>query len=555
MAKVPTQWNMETDVVVVGSGSGALTSAIRTHDLGGKAIVLERAGKLGGGTAYSGGRLWIPNNHKMTELGIKDSRDDAMTYLRAGSGGNHSPEVMEAFVDHGPRAIRYLEEHAGVQFEVCRDYPDYYAEWPGGKAEGRFLEPRLFDARQLGDWQSRVRTSPHIPLATTDAEMREWGGSIKVRQWDWNLIGQRMADDIRGHGAAYVCYLLAACLRRGCTIFTGTRARQLILDDAGRVEGVRAEQGGRTINVRARRGVLLACGGYEWNEELKSRFPSPHYWGHTPPTNEGDGLIMALEVGAGMISVDYDISVTLHVPGEEHEGKPLYRIFFPGPGAPGMIVVNRDGKRFYNESFWRAFTAAVCNFDGITLTYPNVPCYAVFDQRHKDTYAIGPAMPGEEAPGWIQQAPTLAELAGKLQVNTSNLVATLGAFNENARKGKDPVFHRGETLYDRKSGDPAIKPNPCLYPIDKPPFYGFEIQLGSGGTHSGLIINRRAQVQSVRDGSIPGLYACPNTAAHLVEGRGYTSGLCLGQSTVFGFLAAEDVMGASESQRADRREK
>lgn len=545
MAKAPRHWDLEADVVVVGSGSGALNCAIRTHDLGGKAIVLERSSKLGGGTAYSAGLMWMPNNYHMAELGLRDSREEALTYLKAVSGGKHSAEVVEAYVDNCDRAIRYLEEHVGLHFEVM-NWPDYYAEWPGGKSGGRYIAPTLFDAKQLGEWQTKVRTSPHIPFPFTHTEIKKWGGTLNFKGWDWDLLGERIKEDIRGLGSGLICCLVKACLDRGCPMHTDTRARQLFQDSSGHVVGVRAEKEGHSLNIRGHRGVLLACGGFEWNKQLKALHTAPDCEGHTPPTNEGDGMMMGMEVGAAVTLLQLGIGLSIVIPGEEHEGRPLHRILFPRWGAPGSIIVNRSGKRFCNESFWRSFSTNVCHFDGLTLSYPNAPCYAIFDQRHKDTYAMGPCMPGEEAPGWITSAPTLEELARRLGIDPANLAETVATFNTYAREGKDLLFHRGDSLFDRGySGDPSVEPNPCLYPLEKPPFYGFEIHLGTGATTGGLIIDGKSRVKSWENEVIPGLYACPNTAAHLVEGMGLFSGSAVGPSTVFGFLAAEHAMGAS----------
>lgn len=274
---------------------------------------------------------------------------------------------------------------------------------------------------------------------------------------------------------------------------------------------------------------------------MKKRTPWPDFVAYTPPTNEGDGHIMALKIGAAMSVIDVAGACAMRVPGEEHMGKPLYRLSNLQIATPGTIMVNRDGKRFCNESLYTNMKEMMESYDCDSQSYRNIPSYVVFDQWHKDNYLVGITLPDEEAPGWIHRGKTLRELAEKLGVHSGNLEDTVARFNRYASKGEDPDFHRGERAIHRFYGDPLHKPNACLAPIEHPPFYGHEIFLGSAGTRSGLVIDGKARVIDVDRNIIPGLYACPNTAAPLAAGRGYTSGLSLGQSMVFGHIAAQNA--------------
>lgn len=542
MVKPTGSWDMERDMVVVGSGSGAMTCALTAAQRGAKVIMVERAPKLGGGTAYSGGLIWMPNNRYMAEAGIPDSREEALTHLRRISGGKHDEKIMQTFVDTGSGVIQFVEKHAKFKFQMS-DMPDYNTELPGGKEKGRTLYSPLFDAKELGPWQDKLIVSPHYPLPTTYGEVASWGGTDNVQAFPWDILGKRMKENIRGFGGAYPGYLLKACLAYKVEILLDTRARDLVLDETGRVIGIKAEKDGCAVFIRGRKGVLLGCGGFEWNEEMKKHMPWPDFKASTVPTNEGDGHIMALKIGAAMrIAGNLPLIACVGVPGEEHMGKPLYRLANHQMNTPGAITVNRQGKRFCNENFWQSYVEAMCFFDRETQSYPNIPAYIIFDQDHKDHYAVGVTMPGEEAPGWIRHGNTLRELATNLSMNPGNLADTVATFSEYARKGKDPEFHRGDKFYDRWSAGGHHKPNPCLAPIERPPFYGMEVQVGSPGTMLvGLVTSSKASVVTVDGEAINGLYACPNTAAHLAFGIGMISGSSMSQGMVFGYIAAQDA--------------
>jgi succinate dehydrogenase/fumarate reductase flavoprotein subunit len=293
-------------------------------------------------------------------------------------------------------------------------------------------------------------------------------------------------------------------------------------------------------------GVVLACGGYEWNEDLVRLSRSPSINSITVPSNRGDGHIMALEIGAAWAHLEDSLAASICFPGEQHDGKPLYRFFLFEPPLPGMIIVNQQGKRFANEGLYRLVSTAMEYFDFEAQTYPNLPCFAIYDQGYKEKYVITTVMPQDEAPEWMIRAPSIKELALKLGVTPDNLVETVSVFNTYAREGKDPAFRRGESFYDRSHGDRSHKPNPSLGPIEKPPFYGVQLVPASGFTTSGLVINGKAQVISVRREAIPGLYAVPNVAAHLAIGLGYSSGMVHSQSMAFGYIAADHMTGGAK---------
>ncbi|GAG36986.1 unnamed protein product, partial [marine sediment metagenome] len=233
---------------------------------------------------------------------------------------------------------------------------------------------------------------------------------------------------------------------RGINVLTGTRARQLIVQD-GRVIGLRAERNGKDFFLRGKKGVLLATGGFEWNNEMNKRFMNaPALSPFTPPSNEGDGHIMGMEVGAAVALMDHSIyQPTIYVEGEENEGKPLYRGI--SYGYPGNIIVNRHGKRCCNESFYPDIGRALVAYDKVTSELANVPMFWVADQEHTDRSGIGILATITKNPDWLIRADTLQELAEKLGIPGDSLVETVDRFNTFAREGRDPDFHRGESTY------------------------------------------------------------------------------------------------------------
>jgi succinate dehydrogenase/fumarate reductase flavoprotein subunit len=314
---------METDVVVVGTGGAALTAAILARDQGADVLVVERSDKVGGTTAVSGGVLWIPLNHHMKAPGVTDSRAEALTYCKRLAAGRAADDLVETFVDVGHQMVRYLEEHSAARFNVWPT-PDDYGELAGGKANGRSLEPELFSTKGLGEWADTLRPAPMftLPLTMTEAYVL----ITTPEKFSMDLLRQRTEDGMVGCGRALIGWLLKACLDRGVGIVLQTRARQLIREGE-RVVGLRAEQGGEDVLIRARRGVILACGGYEWNEALTKQFlPGPITHPLSPPFNQGDGLLMAMEIGADLANMDEALWIPAGtVPGETYEGRQLTR--------------------------------------------------------------------------------------------------------------------------------------------------------------------------------------------------------------------------------------
>lgn len=525
----------EYDVVVLGTGGAALVAAIRAADGGAKVVVLERSDKIGGSTSVSGGVVWVPNNHLMPEVGISDSPEEAWAYLRRLHAGSANEALLGAFVEWGPKMIRYLEEHTPVRLAAMR-YPDYHPTWEGGKPGGRSLDNEPFDSKRLPPEVGRaIRRGPLLgPF--THREASKWG---IVSNFDFELMATRVKEKVLTLGTALIGALTMGCVQRNIPIYRGVRARKLILEGT-RVAGVEADRDGQVATFGACKAVIIATGGFEWNESMKKQFlRGPETAPTTPPHNEGDGILMGMAVGAqlGRMAEAWWMPA-VRIPGEEYDGRQLNRLLINERTYPGSIIVNRAGKRFVNEAcnyadLGRAFHV----FDPQTYDFANIPAYMVFDDRYRSRYHLATIMPGDEMPEWVAQGDTSRELAAKIGVDPDGLTAALDHFNRFAREGVDPDFHRGETIYEQYYGDPDVKPNPSLAPIETGPFYAVEVLPGSLGTKGGLEINARAQVLNVWGDVIPGLYACGNVAA-AITGPGYPgAGGTLGPGMTFGFLA------------------
>jgi 3-oxosteroid 1-dehydrogenase len=537
-------WDAAVDVVVVGSGIGGLSCAIAAHDRGAKVVVLEKAPKLGGVSAYSGGEVFVPANHVEERDGIADTPDGGARYLQFLAGGYADPGLQRALLETGRVAARYFEEKAGVRWKVVRGFPDYHhPHAPGTVAQGRYLETELFDGALLGDWQKRTYLSPHMPNGITHEELFAWGGFVDVLHWDFATMAKRYRKDQRGFGPGMMAYFVkAAMIDRGIPAYVESPARALVVE-GGAVVGVRAERGGKDFLLRAKKGVVLAAGGYDWNPETARWFELLPEWNSmVQPSVAGDAMTMGCEVGAAIAAVpafNLGLFFGYRVPGEEHDGKPLWRGSWEG-GFPHAIWVNRKGERFADESFYRDYLPKTRAWDGARQEHPNFPPFLVFDASYRAKYPLGTVLPGQEfPPGLVETDDTLEGLAKKLGVDAAGLARTVERFNRHAAEGKDPDFGRGSYPWAAMMTGDRTRPNPNLGPLEKPPYFGLRLHVASVGINAaGLRTNADAQVIHVRGRPIEGLYAAGNSAAPLDLGAGYQSGLSNLRGMVHGYRAA-----------------
>ena len=527
----PTSWDKEVDVLVVGSGGAAMTAATLAHDGGAKTLLIEKAEIFGGTTGVSGGVMWIPRNHHMTSAGIEDDRADALAYIRhLADGRPHDDRQIEAWVDAAPEALRYLEEHTPVEMQTVPNFPDYYHPFgiPGSRPGGRSIEPVPYDApSELGEWKDRLTNriaDPNLGGVTTLAEDMS-GRSLSMG----DEIARREAADLRSKGAALIGRLFRGLLDRGVEALASTPARELIVVD-GEVIGVRAERDGGDVLIRARRGVILSCGGFEWNEELVRAFIGYDLLPLSPRGNTGDGLTLAMEAGAQLGNMNsYWGQPAMIDPAITRDGRPVAQ-FESARGEPGTLIVNGRGDRFANESLpYNDFPKAFGQFDASGIGFRNqAPAWQIFDQEVKERFTIAGVAPDAKPPSWMPQADDFGELASLMGIDPGRFQATMKRFNEHAAKKQDPDFRRTEV---------GIMAPGRVRPLDQPPFYAVQIHPGTLGTNGGPRIDPDGRVRSASGDVIPGLYAAGNTAANAFAWAYPSGGGTIGNGVVFGYLA------------------
>lgn len=538
------KWDRIVDVVVLGSGGAALTAATLAHDNGAEVLVLEKSPQIGGTTAMSGGVPWIPLNHYMEEAGIKDTKEDALKYIkRLTNGREPDSKLLEVFLEQGPKMIKYLHDQTPVKFTIPKGYGDYYADLPGGLVEGRSLDPMPFELNQLGDFAEKIRRNPIFPPLTL-AE----GGADK-NTIDYSLMAERLEKNITTMGRALIAALVKGLLDRKVEILLETPGKKLIQNNDGEVIGVIAEQNGTTLHIGARKGVIIATGGFEWNKDLVRAFlPGEPTHPLSPPHNEGDGLIMAMEVGAALANMsDAWWYPATQDPSIEYEGRVMNLINSPRSNA-NSIIVNRHGKRFVNEgASYKDMPRKFMLYDEVTQTYPNdSPAWLIFDSQLKNTQLVVTVPPSDPAPEWMYPSESLRELAEKIGVDPDGLEETVKRFNENAAKGIDPDFHRG-SLYFEGMGHGGGSAELNIGPINKPPFYAIPIYFGTLGTSGGPKIDENGQVISIRGNKIPGLYAAGNAAMSILGPTYPGAGATIGPAMTWGYLAG--IASAKEPSR------
>ncbi len=546
----------EFDLVVVGSGGGGMVASLAAADAGASVVVLEKRELIGGSTAMSGGVVWIPDHPLLRADGVADSYDDAMAHFEAvvgDVGPCSSPERRHAFLTSGPEMVEFLQRE-GVRFERCAGYSDYYSDEKGGLATGRSIEPAPWDGRALGDLLPSLQPglAAGVGLAVKTNEVRtlaHWNRTpgafataARVVLRTWAAKARRKA--LLTNGAALIGQLLAIATARGVPVWTQTPVTGLVVDD-GRVVGVHATRAGRPVTVRARRGVLLAAGGFAHNPELRRRHAPDRReqprWSIANPGDTGDALQAAMELGARTDLMDE--AWWLPTP---RGGKFGHTTLVDARFRPGAIFVDAAGRRFVNEAnSYMEIGRAMYERD---RTARAVPCWLVFDDGYRRRYSHGLSRPGKLPKGLLdsgilRRADTLAALAEECGIDADGLTDEVARFNRHAAVGEDPDFGRGASAYNRAMGDPGHRPNPSLGPLSRAPYYAVEVVPSDIGTCGGLLTDADARVLGEGDEPIPGLYAAGNITA-TVLGRHYLgAGASIANTMVFGYRAARHATG------------
>lgn len=560
--------DISCDVLVIGSGAGGLSAAVTAKKHGLDVVVVEKAPVFGGSTAFSGGVLWIPGNRRALQ-DPRDSRDRAREYLKAETGNFFQDEMVEAFLDQGPRMLDWFEAETEVKF-VPTLYPDYHPLAPGGVDVGRSVLAAPFDASALGAELKRLRpplstiTFVGMMFNSSNADLKHFfkaTSSLASALYVARRLARHGVEVLRhGRGVqvtsgnALAARLAASCFALGIPIHTGAPAEGLIRDGAA-VTGAVVRGADGPVRVTARRGVVLACGGFPHDAaRLREAYPHVARGGEhvspTPVENAGDGVRLAEDAGA-RVEIRFPSAAAWMPVSKILKGDGSFAAFphLLDRYKPGVIAVLANGRRFCNESesYHDVGAAMIAACAGAEET----AAWLICDRTAIGKYGLGYAKP---APlplgplirnGYLKTGATLAELATACGVDPAGLEATVAEYNRGAVRGVDERFHRGETAFNRYLADPEHQPNPCVAPVARGPFYAVKLVMGDLGTFDGLKTTVEGQVLAADETPIPGLYAVGNDRASLMGGTYPGAGITLGPIMTFGFITGRHLAGAA----------
>ncbi|OBJ11704.1 3-ketosteroid-delta-1-dehydrogenase [Mycobacterium sp. 1165196.3] len=557
------RWDHSVDLVIAGSGGGGMVAGLAALDCGLEPLIIEKQPLVGGSTGLSGGIVWLPNNPLMRADGIADSHEEGLAYLAdvvGDIGAPSSPERREMFLTAGFEMINFLTRK-GVALIRCAGWSDYYPNHKGGNASGRAVEGIPFDAARLGDWSDKVQPplAKNYGYVVLTNELRSVqyfnraprAFAVAARVFLRTAIARARRRQLLTNGASLIAQMLKALIDLSDgdpPLWTQAAMTDLVVDD-GRVVGVRVVRDGRPLTVEARKGVLLAAGGFGHNEEMRRRYsgnqPNEGKWSIANAGDTGEVLEAAMRLGAKTDLLD--------------EAWWLPSVFIANGGAvaaslgsgrqrPGAIYVDSTGRRFCNESnsYVEVGKAMYAN--------KAVPCWMIFDEGYVRRYVTSASplktlkrnqpLPAELIEsGAVTRAASIPDLARQIDLPADELARTIRRFNQFSAKGLDPDFGRGQSAYNDCLGDPGYRPNAAIGPLDTAPYYATRVLPADVGTCGGVITNEHAQVLDQQDRVIEGLYATGNTTA-TVMGRTYPgAGASIASSMVFGYVAARHAAG------------
>lgn len=563
------------DLIVLGSGAAGLSAAVTAAYHGLHVLVVEKADVIGGTTAWSGGWIWAPRNHLAAEHGIRYSYAQVETYLRNVIQGQFNQERVSAFLHGAPQMVAFFHHKTALKFEPGLHIPDTYSLEEGAGTGGRSVIALPYDGRRLGRWIRRLRqplaeTTFHGLTIQAGTDLKHFMNvtrqltsfiyvSRRVSKHLLDLLCYRRGMQLR-NGLSLAARLLRSALDLGVTFRTDCRDMTLTQHN-GRVTGVEfvTAQGTRMV-CTSRKGVVLATGGFAHDpQRIAQLFPNAiEHQSLAVPSASGDGLNLGEQAG-GVVEANYPSAgawcPVSQVPKTESLG------VFPhiiDRGKPGLIGVLQDGRRFCNEGMGY--------YDYVKQMMDNTPegqavqSWLICDHHFQRRYGLGIARP---APlpvgkyvknGYLIQADSIAQLAHKAGIDAIGLERTIAEWNQHAKQGVDPHFHRGETPYTRLQGDANHHPNPCIAPIEQGPFYAVRVIAGSFGTFAGLKSNGDGCVIDAHGHIIPGLYAAGSDLASVMGGQYPAGGINLGPALTFGYLAARHAAGI-KAWEVDLREK
>ncbi|MEW6643375.1 MAG: FAD-dependent oxidoreductase [Pseudomonadota bacterium] len=559
------------DVLVVGSGAGGLAAAVAAAARGLKVTLAEKAPFVGGTTALSGGFMWVPNNPISKADGIQDSIEAARTYLRHEAGNHFNAANVDAFLEEGPEAIAFFHDKTALQFEPASAFSDYHPDAPGGRSGGRSIKALPYRAQGLGKELKRLR--PPLPELTfvglmigSGPELKHFFNvtrSIKSAAYVAGRLTSHMRDLAlyqRGmlltNGNALAARLFRSALDLGVDVWTDAPVARLIRDK-DEVTGAIVKTANGEVEVRTRRGVVLAAGGFP-QDMTRRRTMFPHdreNTGHhspAPVTNTGDGLRLGEDIGAA-VEKGYPNAAAWVPVSRVPRRDGSFGVFphFIDRAKPGLIAVLPNGKRFVNEAnSYHDFCQALFAASG---TDKPAKAFLIVDKPFLSRFGLGfvkpfpvPVGPNIRS-GYLKTGATIAALARAAGIDPAGLEQTVATWNADIAKGEDRAFGKGSTAYNRFNGDPEFEPNPCLAPIATGPFYAVEVVVGDLGTFAGLRSDQHSRVLDDNNQPIPGLYAAGNDMASIMGGNYPGGGITLGPALTFGYIAAKHL-----AQREDK---
>jgi len=562
--------DIEVDWLVAGAGAGGMTGAIVAHQLGASVLVVEKEAVYGGTTAKSGGVAWIPANHQLAAAGLSDNKSDAYAYLKGLIGDSVPDARIRAYAERASEMLQFMMAHSHVHYTPLPAYMDYYEEVPGYQSGGRSMDPAPINLRCLGEAAATMSRDHYtgllLPFNVSVVEGRRLQemdlGAYALGAWlalryalDLPARLARRSDDRLTLGPALVARLRRSLLDRDIPLWLNAPMQELIMD-GDRVCGAMVQYDGQLRTVRARRGVLLCTGGFARNAAMRQQYqpqPSSDQWTAAAPGSTGDGIALGETVNAALGFMGSAWwSPTYILP----DGRSLALI--SGKSNPGSIMINRQGKRFTNEAqpyedLVKDQYASEARGEGA------VPCYLLFDGLFRQRYTAGHIKPAKMTPdeklppeyfetGLLTRADTLEGLARKLEIDAGTLAATVTEFNRHAKRGEDPLFHRGRSLHDRYYADPKVEPNPSLAPLDKGPYYALRCEPGDLDTKGGLLCDEFARVVDQGNIPIPGLYAAGNASAAVMGDTYPGAGSTIGSAMTFAYIAAQHALNESPEE-------
>ena len=548
------------DLVVVGSGAGGLTAALTASLVGLKTIVLEHDRFIGGTSARSSGSVWIPDNHHMRAHGVTNDRELAARYLDSLVADRGDPDLWNAFLENGPKMLLDLERSAGISFRPYMTAPDYRQDHPGAALGGRPLEPLPFDGRELQDDFSRLAW-PIPELMVFGKMMVTRGEAADLIRADRSLRGLKLAVGLlsryvidrlsyqRGTrlvlGNALIGSLVLALRRRNVPILTNVQCKRLATEH-GRVSGIDVAIGDTAYSIAASKGVVLAGGGFPANRDWRTKYLPEPVADYTPAASGCDAstIKLALDIGAslGPAGLDNALWFPSSIATRADGSTAVYPHIVLDRAKPGLIAVNQRGKRFVNEAV--SYHEFVRGMYRAHEKAPAIPAYLICDRAFIRRYGLGiirprtPSLAKFVKSGYLQTGKTFAELALRIGVPPEPLQATVARYNALAEIGRDGDFNKGENPYERGNGDANVKPNPCLGPLRKPPFYALPVYPTPLGTSLGLLADVDGRVCTAERHPIEGLYVCGNDMQSAFGGEYPGAGGQLGQAMTFGWIAA-----------------